>query len=205
MEEFTCSMCHHFTAPNMGAVLRHIGSVHSHQAGFQVQCGIQGCPRTYKNYHSFRKHLRRKHSEAVGFETPSELHVAQSDTNADIWFGGMPVDTTEMIQNQHRASTALFVLKNREVHKISQVALNDLLYDVSMIVAETVDTLASRVSFVLCENGIKIENVNGLEEALSDVNLRNPFRGLKSSYLQRKVYCSLGLVVRCVHCTPFRK
>ena len=68
----------------MDAVLRHIGSVHSHQAGFEVVCGIQGCPRTYKNYHSFLKHLRRKHLEAVGFETTDNLHVAQSDTHIGI-------------------------------------------------------------------------------------------------------------------------
>ena len=86
------------------------------------------------------------------------------------------------------------------MHKISQLALNDLLCDVSMIVAQSVDTLALRVSSVLCENGIQMESVIGLEEVLSSVDLHNPFRGLESSYLQRKAYYSLGLVVRYYSC-----
>ena len=64
-EEYTCSMC---TAANMSVILRHIGTVHSHQAGFRVVCGIRDCPRTYDNYHSFRKHLRRKHIETLALE-----------------------------------------------------------------------------------------------------------------------------------------
>ena len=47
----------------------------------------------------------------------------------------MIADTSETIESQQKSSKVLFVLKNREVHKISQLALNDLLCDVSMIVA----------------------------------------------------------------------
>ena len=56
MENYTCVICNHFCATSMTGVLKHIGLVHAHEPNFHVSCGIQGCPRTYKNYYSFRKH-----------------------------------------------------------------------------------------------------------------------------------------------------
>lgn len=42
-------------------VLRHIGAVHSYEPHFQVQCGIDSCPKTYKKYTSWRKHILHQH------------------------------------------------------------------------------------------------------------------------------------------------
>ena len=47
----------------------------------------------------------------------------------------------------------------------------------------------------MSESGINIQRVAGLEAALWDEEVRNPFKGLESAYLQKKAYFSLGLVV----------
>ena len=59
IRNYTCVICNHFCgATSMTGVLKHIGLVHAHEPNFHVSCGIKGCPRTYKNYYSFRKHLQ---------------------------------------------------------------------------------------------------------------------------------------------------
>lgn len=191
-KEYTCSMCYHFAAPNMTAVLRHIGTVHSHQPSFRIVCGINGCPRTYTIYHSFRKHLRRKHFETLG-EGLSE-NLSCCDQGDDISSSGSH-ELSESSPVWDKRSATLFVLKNKEVRQISQFALNDLLCDVSMVMKQSVESLSSRISSVLERNGINICDVDGLDEVLSNEELSNPFLGLDSAYLQRKAYCSLGLVV----------
>ena len=94
-----------------------------------------------------------------------------------------------------RRNAALFILKNKQVHQISQFALNDLLGDVSMVMRQSIDHLSSNIVSVLERNGIEYQDVDGLTEVLSDEQLRNPFSGLESNYLQRKAFCPLGLVV----------
>ena len=65
-DELTCSLCYNFTSSSMNAVSWHIGAVHAHHPGFRVVCGINGCPRTYTNYYSYRKHIWPKHSNFGG-------------------------------------------------------------------------------------------------------------------------------------------
>ena len=81
------------------------------------------------------------------------------------------------------------------MHQISQLSLNDLLCDVSSLVCESIDILSSDVRSVLEENGIDLNNIKGLNDALSSEKLRAPFHGLETAYLQKKVYRSFGLVV----------
>lgn len=189
-EGYTCSLCYHFSATGMSAVLRHIGVTHAHQANFKVVCGIHGCPRTYTNYHSFRKHLRRKHMQTLESE-PSEIY---NDLT-------MEVDSEELLTESQsspvwtRNNAALFVLKSREVQQISQLSLNSLLADVSSLVSESIDSFSASICSVLEENGIDLDSISGLNETLSNEEVCAPFHGLESEYLQKKLYQSLGLVV----------
>ena len=68
---WNCSMCSHFAAPTLKAVIRHIGAVHSHDAFFHVYCGIEGCPRTYKSFHSYKKHMYLKHRDILDISQPA--------------------------------------------------------------------------------------------------------------------------------------
>ena len=148
MEDFTCSMCYRFTATSVSAVLRHIGTVHAHQSNFEVVCGVNGCPRTYQNYHSFRKHIHRKHidlqfSEASNVDVDDELdHDGSAVANCPIVVNGSQLP----VWNQR--SAALFILKNKEVRQISQLHLSDLLSDVSMVVQQSVNSLTSQIKSV---------------------------------------------------------
>ena len=73
-----CPLCHVFASKNLKGVVRHIGAVHSHEAGFHVTCGIDGCPRTYGNFHSYKKHMFLKHREEMEVGTSTREVVDQS-------------------------------------------------------------------------------------------------------------------------------
>ena len=78
---YVCQLCDHFVSRRLASVLSHIGAVHSHQSGFSVLCGIDGCPRTYRNYQSFRRHIKQKHPSACDdCDSPTESNVTDMQT-----------------------------------------------------------------------------------------------------------------------------
>ncbi|XP_064479212.1 uncharacterized protein LOC135392429 [Ornithodoros turicata] len=56
--------------------MNHIGLEHSHEIGFSVTCGLNGCNNTFRKYEAFRKHVQRKHRDVV----PRVRRSAQSRT-----------------------------------------------------------------------------------------------------------------------------
>ena len=73
-----CPLCSYFAAPTMDGVVRHIGAVHAHQADFSICCGIGGCPRTYKKFHSYRQHMLRHHKETSAPRPSTDLSLLNS-------------------------------------------------------------------------------------------------------------------------------
>ncbi len=126
----------------MDGILKHSGIVHSHQPNFRVVCGIDGCPKAYSNYHSFRKHLRRKHNETVlelrppGSRTyefcslEEDLEVSQ-DNDMNYW---SKYSCIQFLCIQ-------FLLKCKEVGQMPQGVINDLQCDITMLVENALDTL----------------------------------------------------------------
>jgi hypothetical protein len=187
---FTCSICYHFAASDMTAVLRHIGSIHAHQAGFRVVCGIGGCPRSYRNYGSFRKHLYRKHSEPP--DTPASTDANFTPDVSSEFPNPVVFDRNDELKR----SLIMFILKNKEVHNFSQFALNDLLSDISLILQ---DSRLSRIALTLSSSGISYEDVHGLKEVLTDEQGWDIFKGYHTTFLQRKLFASVGLVVSIIN------
>ena len=62
---FKCLLCSSFTSTTYKGVLRHLGSVHTHDAGFHVVCVCADCPRRCNKFHSYKTHLYRKHREML--------------------------------------------------------------------------------------------------------------------------------------------
>ena len=75
LKVWNCSLCEWFAAVSLKVVMHHIGSVHMHEAGFHICCGIDGCPRTYKNFASYRQHLYRVHRDVLDISTSISVTV----------------------------------------------------------------------------------------------------------------------------------
>lgn len=189
-----CWICHSFAAPSLKAIIRHIGSVHSNDPNFNVCCGIQGCSRRYKNYHSFRRHFYRKHHNSTVTRNnttySNDLSTEDEDENAS---SGIHDDLHEAILNPNiNKQRALFVLKTKEVHKVSQTALNGLLGDVTLLFQRHMDIFTKEIKVLLDSS-----NYPELLSFLQKQQMIDPFEGLHSKFLQEKFFHNhLGLVVR---------
>ena len=75
-----CFFCQSFKGTTFAAVVRHIGSVHSHDPGFSISCGIKDCPRRSTrpyNFASYKKHLYRHHPDVLN----QTIHPAAADND----------------------------------------------------------------------------------------------------------------------------
>ena len=118
---YSCSICKQFSSINTSGGLRHIGVVHSHEANFYLTCSIDGCPR---NYHSFRKLVRRHHPHYLLGE-PTDGAAVQCKIH---------VPATPHLQEDEGRSFALFLLKTKVVLSISQRATDEIMNDVTEMV-----------------------------------------------------------------------
>jgi len=122
---YNCPLCVSFALPHMKGVIRHIGLVHSHEAGFRVVCGVGGCTRAHRNFTSYKKHMYVKHHDVLGLST----RVRSPDVEGldSIMAPVNPEEEQEAYITQRDRSTALFILKTREIHRVPQSSLCHLL------------------------------------------------------------------------------
>ena len=121
-----------FAAASLKAIIRHIGAVHSSDPNFQVTCGINEYPRTYKCFHSFRRHFYLDHHHSSvevsqTIETDADSLINVDDNASDNDFS---VNSTAATHSDMKRQAALFLLKAREV---SQTALEGLLSEIEIL------------------------------------------------------------------------
>ena len=93
-----------------------------------------------------------------------------------------------------RRSSALFLLKLKEQRRISQVAVDEIVYGCKSLFCRTIVRVQAGVRAKLAESGVDPSTIDGLDSAFEDVS--NPFESLETSYLQEKYFRdTLGLVV----------
>ena len=166
---YLCSLCRDFVSRYFVKVLHHIGAVHSYGPHFQVQCGIDSCPKTYKKYTSWRKHILCQHRHIFrddveprdehcqpsfsencdrGNEEEFDRHTCTSLELAAI--SGNHLSLENSLENSFsRQKAALFLLKAKECLKVSQSALESLIDDVSSISSAQVQILKNKVTFAV--------------------------------------------------------
>ena len=151
--------------------------------------------RTY----SFKKHLYRKHCEHLDMISPSTVvtSLPQNPSNPlhDTEYmykeptssceTGVPTSTQ---QSCHKKQMTLFFLKLKEVSKVSQTPIDNLLCDFTLIIQQVISQLQNDVSTCLQENGLSFTNINGLLEVFSDPLKLYPFTQLESKFLQERLY-----------------
>ena len=187
---FTCTICQRFASPTLKRVMRHIGSVHSHEPYFKVTCGIGGCPRTYVNFKSFQKHIRRVH-----VAMPNEIDVSSSSDHSQFDTEDYNDLGTFSVHNQPSSSSlkrnaALFLLKTKEKGRVSQATLDELVFDLTSFVQVRLDEVHQEVKSVISQSDVPVSDVATavIERSFNKKGISRPFAGLESSYLQRKYF-----------------
>ena len=183
-----------------------IGATHSNDPMFNIVCGVNHCVQTYTNYASFRKHLKLKHPES---------HIEYPATNEDdeeiISLGNASasatVDDYDEVDDEVRSGSnvpecnihqaALFTLKLREIHKVSQLALAEIMTEVSTMINDKVQDVKKEVFSVMKSNGVSLPTVSAHSfEDMFKKACEDPFESLNTEYLRTKYYReNMGLVV----------
>lgn len=93
--------------------------------------------------------------------------------------------------------SALFLLKLKEHHRISQAGIDDIVKDSRDLFHLTISRVEASVKAKLAESGIAPNSISTLDEAFTAIS--DPFRGLETAYKQEKIYRQdLGLIVSCI-------
>ena len=200
-----CTLCGWFAAKSLKGVLRHMGTVHAHEAGFYVRCDVHGCPRTYQNFHSYKKHLYTKHREVLDISS-SELDIEEDGARSS---GGNstpspcpsepePDDDRCTSRKKQMREAALFVLKAKHVHKVAQSSLNGVMCDITTMLESTVHRLEKGVMAALgnADAALKMH----VNEIFHSQEVSDPFCGLTSEYTQKTFFREeFHLVVGLLH------
>ena len=162
-------------------------------------CGVNNCVQTYTNYASFRKHLKLKHFgsivEPAGVSGDDFTDEASSTSNTSIPVQSVAVTEIKSDGSTHQA--ALFTLKLREIHKVSQLAMTEIMTEVSTMLNEAIQDLKKEVFTVMDNDKVNASaaSLHTLEDIFKKAH-QDPFESLYTEYNRTKYYReNMGLVV----------
>lgn len=195
-----------FIALNIALVVNHYGRYHRHDPDFYVTCKVDGCIASYRKFEGYKSHLRRHHKE-IDFCVEQAENAPNNTTEVDrehlnfeeTLMGideeercGPPVDEIDL-QKQN----ALFLLKTKEIHQLTQKATDSVVSDATCIVKNAVEQLKLRVENCLDSAEIRFNDIPGLEDVFkADSPECNPFNGLQTKTEQKRYFReNFGLVV----------
>uniref|UniRef100_A0A1X7T9R9 C2H2-type domain-containing protein n=1 Tax=Amphimedon queenslandica TaxID=400682 RepID=A0A1X7T9R9_AMPQE len=189
-----------FVCLSINDYLRHLRVVN--HDNFCCFCCYEGC--TAGEFHTvaaFKSHIYRTHYDRS--EDNPELIQASSSTDIAISTVNHPVtaindETQDAIVNpdleadinrlkgidvvEQKRSSALFLLRLKEIHHIPQVAVDSVVHGSQELFQQTVQRLKAGVRLKLAEAGIEeslSQEINSVFEDLMD-----PYTGLETEYLQ---------------------
>ena len=97
---------------------------------------------------------------------------------------------------QQKKRMALFLLKTKEVTKVSQVAVEGIIEDFTLILQETICSLREEVNSCLITNGLSIAAFDGLPGIFDNPTKLYPFRIKKISTESIEIFF---LYVTCIN------
>ena len=187
-----CPLCGEYS-PSLTQLLKHIRLVHADEPGFNLQCGIQDCSRTFRKYQTFRNHVYAIHGTCIG--TPhvqgdketTEQNEGEDDVYVDLQgveydHGTLHDDFTD---DALQRAAALFILKTRENHRIPLSIMDSIIGDVSSLYKLALSAIKKQVISILQGGGL---NDEGVESAVTDLfdtsHFANVFLGLETHHRQ---------------------
>lgn len=202
---YTCGMCSGnrvpFVALDIATIFNHYGRYHRHDANFFARCSVRGCGASYRKLEGFRSHIRRHHKDVI---IPSDF--ADGIVDPEEWRGDELVqghnesqDVHENAEMDFQKQNALFLVKMKEVHQLTEIATTTLLSDTTSLVQRSIERVEDKVKDCLKNAGIVFEDIPGMKDIfLPDSEITNPFTGLQTKTEQKQYFKDhFGLVVRC--------
>ena len=166
---FSCSICNSFASLNYASVIQHIGSVHAWEPRFRITCGIDGCIRKYTSYRCYREHIINKHSELLQDDSmDTEEPIVQDSEyvqNEEITSNDFDDSSIPEVPRPKLYNKALFLLKIKDERRLSQVAINGLIGDITTLLEEN---LSLKKDVIQC-----MQEENALAELIGTIFQKN--------------------------------
>ena len=186
---------------------RHVFESHSSIPNFSFTCGIKGCIRRLRNYHTLQSHLARNHCgedlNSVLYDSPSES-ILRSDTAAENDLRASELDDDLGLEQSQRVctaqsegviavnelqkSSALFLLTLKEKYKLTQTAIDFAVDRMKVTVDNIIDDLHQGVAKEVINVTSDLSDADKLRIYSVFHNAKNPFNGLETRYLQSKYF-----------------
>ena len=171
---YNCSVCGSFLARSIKELFRHIGARHRNDPNFHCLCGINGCTLTFRKYFTWRKHIKRIHTnvENIDDANTEEAGDANAFNNNDLpdEDAGHQQLGDQIPRNQIKKSGALYLLNLQEVCRLPKATVDSVVDNTRTIIEEVVSNLQGQVEKCLQDNDIDVHAVTGLENLLSTEN-----------------------------------
>ena len=197
-----CFICHSAAGNAFADVVRHIGYVHAHDPNFNVVCGIEGCPRSYHNFLSYKRHLYRDHryplnlvceetnGGGASLDDLDQDDIPEAVTTAAVGATALMESDRQLRQNR----AALFILKTSEVHRLPLATMESLLPDIAALVQHATLQIQEKLLEALATESITDSTIR---EICQYDAISNPFSGMETTYQHTQYFkAHLNMIVR---------
>ena len=179
---FQCAMCKN-RSHDFKSYMNHLNWRHQFDSKFSITCNLEGCPRTYVKFDTYRRHVSKDHKQVLlsameenqqdniqdtGNDPAEEMEIDETTeypTDSECESDGdavEPLVNCELLQKQ----LVLFILKNREKFVIPKSSMNEIMSDVKSLMSLAVHISQTAQSF----------------------NIEETFKSISTDHLFRK-YC----------------
>ena len=184
MNEVRCQICVNFFAPSLSKMVSHLVRVHKDDPGLHIVCDVPGCQSTFSKVFTYKNHVRRHHKNVDDIRPPG-IDIGELETP------DRGNDNMAIIHNETRndddikRSNALYLMKLKESHLLTQTSLDSVVEGTTTIVQSTVQRLREEVEKKLRENGQEMMDINGLSDVFDEIQpLCHPFAHVKTKSQQ---------------------
>lgn len=161
--------------------IQHVGLVHAHEPNFSITCGVGDCQSTFSRFHSFRKHVYRKHRCFVfrpydkNDRTSEDSTVHQHSMNPDQQNSETDLSASHLqtvnpnldkLLQDFRDNLFAFVLKCREKNLLHLSVQQDITDDVKFLFCFFKENYDSFISYHLGKSGFDISKCPELQQVL---------------------------------------
>lgn len=188
-----CPICDNKEAVSLADYLRHIRLHHADRPNFRVKCNLQNCQtKPYHNFCYFRNHVYDYHDNIVVKKSttrpmdPPDMADTCDGTgyhSSDSEIAESP-NLEKRMEDIQRAS-AIWILKIRECHKLTQVTTESIIKDVDSLYQVALNNIQCAVEGALKEVGILPSQIPELNAILSSTGPYGKlFSGLETNHRQ---------------------
>lgn len=180
-----CTMCQTVVAKTEELLLEHVSRVHSHSSNFLMTCIYKECKRTYRNYSSFRRHLRTAHNHHSN-KQPITNEIPSASCEQDC-FGSSDDNSDHEYLHTEPPSKKLrteWILKLKETNRLTQTCTENILSDVTNLCSSIILDLTTAIQGKLTSHNATKELCQDITSILQTPSYSKPFEGLETHYKQ---------------------